>query len=269
MNYQQICSDAQAIVRRAGDFIRQEFGKVNRQTVEEKSQNQLVSYVDRKAEVILVEGLGKLVPEATFLTEEQTVENKPSDLQWIIDPLDGTTNFLYGIPTFAVSVALRQGDKIVVGIVYEINRDECFYAWQGGGAWLNGDAIRVSSTQDMAKAMIATGFPADSFGRLVPLMKSVSYFVQNAHSVRRIGSAATDLAYTACGRFDTYFEYNLQPWDAAAGILLVQEAGGVVSDFSGSDHYLQGREMLAGNPNIHEQSLKIIRQAFYPTMSSV
>lgn len=231
--------------------------------------NQLVSYVDRKAEVILVEGLGKLVPNATFLTEEQTVENKQSELQWIIDPLDGTTNFLYNIPVFAVSVALQHAGKTVVGIVYEINRDECFYAWQGGGAWLNEQKIRVSETQTLAQAFVATGFSVDSFGRLSPHLKVVSHFIQHTRGVRRLGSAATDLAYVACGRFDLFFEYNLNPWDVAAGVLLVQEAGGVVTDFSGSDNYLYGKEMMAASGAVHALALPVIQKAFYPTMPSM
>ncbi len=269
MNYQEICEASRKVVLQAGAFIRAQAGKVEQQSVEEKSVNQLVSYVDRQAEIILVEGLGKLMPNATFLTEEQTVENKQSDLQWIIDPLDGTTNFLYNIPVFAVSVALQEAGKTVVGIVYEINRDECFYAWQGGGAWLNDRAIRVSETQELAQALVATGFSVDSFGRLSPHLKAVNHFIQNTRGVRRLGSAATDLAYVACGRFDLFFEYNLNPWDVAAGVLLVEEAGGVVTDFSGGDNHLYGKEMLAASGVVHSLAFPVIQKAFYPTMPSM
>jgi len=269
MNYQKICAAAEEVVLQAGAFIRGEFGKVNRLTVEDKGLNQLVSYVDRTAEEKLVSGLRQILPESTFLTEEATILAENSDLQWIIDPLDGTTNFLHGLPTFAVSVALRQKEQIVVGIVYEVNQDECFSAWKGGGAWLNGDRIRVSSAEKVAQSLIATGFPVDNFTRLTPFLRTVSHFIQHSRGVRRVGSAATDLAYVACGRFDAFFEYNLNPWDVAAGILLVHEAGGAVSDFSGTDNYVFGRELLATNGNIQEESLAVIRQAFYPTMPSV
>lgn len=269
MNYQKICASAEAIVMQAGAFIRGEFGKVSQQSIEEKSINQLVSYVDRTAEEMLVKGLRLIVPEATFLTEEATIAAENSDLQWIIDPLDGTTNFLHGIPTFAVSVALRQQEQIVVGIVYEVNKDECFTAWKGGGTWLNGERIRVGTAQNLAQSLIGIGFPVDHFSRLNPVLKAISHFIQHSRGVRRIGSAATDLAYVACGRYDAFFEYNLNPWDVAAGILLVQEAGGQLSDFTGTDNYLFGREMLATNHTIHEEILTVIRQAFYPTMPSV
>ncbi len=269
MNYQKISAAAEQVVMQAGAFIRGEFGKVSQQSIEEKSVNQLVSYVDRSAEEMLVKGLGQLVPEATFLTEEATIAAENSDLQWIIDPLDGTTNFLHGIPTFAVSVALRQAADIVVGIVYEVNEDECFLAWKGGGAWLNGERIQVGTAQNIAQALIGVGFPVDNFSRLNPMLKAASHLIQHSRGVRRIGSAATDLAYVACGRYDAFFEYNLNPWDVAAGILLVQEAGGQLTDFTGTDHFLFGREMLATNRNIHEAILSVIRQAFYPTMPSV
>lgn len=269
MNYQKICAAAEEVVLQAGAFIRGEFGKVNQLSIEEKSINQLVTYVDRTAEEMLVKGLRQLLPEATFLTEEATIAAESSALQWIIDPLDGTTNFLHGLPTFAVSVALQQGEAIVVGIVYEVNQDECFSAWKGGGAWMNGTRIEVSSAKTVAQSLIATGFPVDNFTRLQPSLKSVSHFIQHSRGVRRVGSAATDMAYVACGRFDAFFEYNLNPWDVAAGILLVLEAGGQLSDFSGTEHYLFGREMLASNRKIHDETLAVIKQAFYPTMPSV
>lgn len=269
MNYQKICAAAEEIVLQTGAFIRGEFGKVSQQSIEEKSVNQLVTYVDRTAEEMLVKGLRQVLPEATFLTEEATIKSESGDLQWIIDPLDGTTNFLHGIPTFAVSVGLLQDKEITVGLVYEVNQDECFSAWKGGGAWLNGVQIRVSSAKSVAQSLISTGFPVDNFTRLTPMLKAVSHFIQHSRGVRRVGSAATDLAYVACGRYDTFFEYNLNPWDVAAGILLVQEAGGQITDFSGTNNSLFGREMLASNKIIHEEVLTIIKQAFYPTMSSV
>lgn len=264
MNYEKICSEASAIALKAGEFIQQELGKVQGQSIEDKSLNQLVSYVDRTAEKILVEGLQKVLPEATFLTEENTIENKEGEWQWIIDPLDGTTNFLHEVPVFSVSIALKHQEEIVVGIVYEVNRKECFYAWKGGGAWLNHQRIHVSKTPELAKALIATGFPVTNFERLPQYLNTLGLFMQHTRGVRRLGSAATDLAYVACGRFDAFFEYNLNPWDVAAGILLVEEAGGQVSDFWGGDDHLSGREVLASNSNIFSILLSYIQQSFYP-----
>lgn len=269
MNYQKISAEIEQLVMQAGAFIRREFGKVSQQSIEEKSANQLVSYVDRKAEEMLVKGLQQILPKATFLTEEATIAAENSDLQWIIDPLDGTTNFLHNLPVFSVSVALREAEQIVVGIVYEVNRDECFQAWRGGGAHLNGDPIQVGSTDTVAQALVGTGFPVDNFSRLVPHLKATSHFIQHSRGVRRMGSAATDLAYVACGRFDAFYEYNLNPWDLAAGALLVEEAGGKISDFSGGDNYVFGKELLATNGKIHDQVLTVINKAFYPTMPSV
>lgn len=269
MNYQKIGAAVEQVVMQAGAFIRREFGKVSQQSIEEKSVNQLVSYVDRTAEEMLVKGLRQILPEATFLTEEATVAAENSALQWIIDPLDGTTNFLHGLPTFSVSVALREAEQTVVGIVYEVNRDECFHAWLGGGARLNGDLIQVGATDTLAQALVGTGFPVDNFSRLSPHLKATSHFIQNSRGVRRMGSAATDLAYVACGRFDAFYEYNLNAWDLAAGALLVLEAGGTMSDFSGGDNYVFGKELLATNGKIHEQVLTVINRAFYPTMPSV
>ncbi len=268
MNYQKISAAAEEVVRQAGAFIRGEFGKVSQQSIEEKSVNQLVSYVDRTAEEMLVKGLRQILPEATFLTEEATIAAESSALQWIIDPLDGTTNFLYNLPVFAVSVALREAEQTVVGIVYEVNRDECFHACLGGGARLNGDPIRVGNADTLAKALVGTGFPVDNFSRLTPHLKATSHFIQNSRGVRRMGSAATDLAYVACGRFDGFYEYNLNAWDLAAGALLVLEAGGAISDFSGGDNYVFGKELLATNGKIHEQMQNVINGAFYPTMPS-
>ncbi len=244
-SYQALCLEAIAITRQAGAFLQQELGKVQGQSIEEKSFNQLVSYVDRQAEEFLVSGLGRLLPDSTFLTEEATIAAQDSPWQWIIDPLDGTTNFLHGVPVFAVSVALKHQHEIVIGIVQEVNRQECFYAWQGGGAWCNEARIRVRDNAALSKALLATGFPTSDFENLAQYVQALSYFMQRTRGVRRLGAASVDLAYVACGRFDAFFEYNLQPWDVAAGALLVTEAGGVVTDFSGGSDYLFGKTMLA------------------------
>ncbi len=252
MTLEQLCREARPLIIETGAFIRQELGNVGNQDIVTKALNSLVSYVDETAERKLVEGLGKLLPEATFLTEEETVDTQHSDLQWIIDPLDGTTNFLHQLPVFSVSVALQKQGRIVLGFVYEVNRDECFYAWAGGGAYCNDRPIRVSANTDLADSLIATGFPYYDYDRIDGYMEVLTTFMKGTRGIRRFGSAAVDLAYTACGRFDGFFEYSLNAWDVAAGVLLVQEAGGVVTDFSGGSNYLFGGEMIACSKGIQQ-----------------
>ncbi len=259
-----LCEQACRVVVETGAFIRGERGKVNARQIQTKGLNSLVSYVDTEAERRLVEGLGELLPEATFLTEEATVEQQRSELRWIIDPLDGTTNFLHGLPCFAVSVGLEVSGELRLGIVYEVNRDECFFAWKGGGAFLNGDPIRVSDTPRLQDAVLATGFPYHDFKRVDPYFRALQELVRTTRGIRRFGAAAVDLAYVACGRFDGFFEYSLNPWDVAGGALLVQEAGGRVFDFNGGNDFLHGQEILAANPHLAPPLLQVLRESFQP-----
>ncbi|GAB4258749.1 MAG: inositol monophosphatase family protein [Saprospiraceae bacterium] len=262
---QQLCTQACEIVSEVAEFIAAEAGKVSADQIETKSLNSLVSYVDKTAETMLVSELGKLLPGSVFLTEEETVEQATGEWQWIIDPLDGTTNFLHGLPCFAVSVALRQNEETVMGIVYEVTRKECFYAWKGGGSWLNGVRISVTQTASLADSLLATGFPYRDFERLKPYLQVFTTLMKSTRGIRRFGAAAVDLAWVACGRFDAFYEYGLSPWDLAAGALLVQEAGGKVSDFRGGDDYLFGEELIAANAQLHQPVLDVIKQAFYPS----
>lgn len=252
------------VVTETAQFIRQELGKVSGQAIETKSKNSLVSYVDKTAEEQLVEGLGKLLPEATFLTEEETVATKSGIYQWIIDPLDGTTNFLHQLPFFSVSVALRYQEEIVLGIVYEVNREECFYAWKNGGAFLNGSRIQVSPTPTLADSLIATGFPYYDYKFMAAYLGVLQKLMTDTRGIRRFGSAALDLAYVSCGRFDAYFEYSLNAWDVAAGILLVKEAGGQITDFNLGTDYLFGGELIATNSNLAIPFQSLIQSHFYP-----
>ncbi len=255
---EQFCCDTRKMVGETAEFIANELGKVRQSDIEVKALNSLVSYVDKTAEERLVEGLGKLIPGAVFLTEEETVSSQSGEYQWIIDPLDGTTNFLHQVPCFAVSVALRHRETTILGVVQEVNRKECFYAWREGGAFLNGEKIQVSPTRLLKNSLIATGFPYYDFDKLAPYLKVLEYFMLNTRGIRRMGAAAVDLAYVACGRFDTFFEYGLNAWDVAAGALIVQEAGGRVFDFNGGGNYLFGRELIASNPFLSEEVLKIV-----------
>lgn len=262
---QNLCRKSRQVVADVAEFVASEAGKVTAEQIETKSLNSLVSYVDKTAEKKLVAQLGNLLPGSVFLTEEETVEQAKGEWQWIIDPLDGTTNFLHGLPCFAVSVALRQNEETVMGIVYEVTRKECFYAWKGGGAWLNGSPISVTITRQLPDSLLATGFPYRDFERLEPYLQVFTSFMQSTRGIRRFGAAAVDLAWVASGRFDAFYEYGLSPWDLAAGALLVKEAGGKVSDFSGGDNYLFGEELIASNALLHQPVLDVIKQAFYPS----
>jgi myo-inositol-1(or 4)-monophosphatase len=255
---QQACK---AVTDAAG-FIRGEAGKVQPGQIEEKFLNGLVSYVDRTAEEMLVERLSGLLPEAAFLTEEETVEQKDADLQWIIDPLDGTTNFLYSVPHYSVSVALREQGRLVMGIVCHVPNDELFYARYRGGAFCNGRRIAVSARSDLRSALVGTGFPYHDLSREAEWLAAMKTFVERARGVRRFGSAALDLAYVACGRFEVFYEYGLNAWDVAGGAVLVEEAGGRVSDFGGGGDFIKKREILACNTAVYAGALEVMHKSF-------
>ncbi|GAA4420127.1 inositol monophosphatase family protein [Nibrella viscosa] len=236
------------ISKQAGAFIRQERLSFSQEAVEYKDVNNLVSYVDKEAEVQLVESLSKLLPEAGFITEEGTTGQLAdrNGLNWVIDPLDGTANFIHNVPMFCVSVGLIDKGKTIAGAVYDINRDECYSAYEDGGAWRNGQRIRVSPVKTLNESMLATGFPYTRFDRMHRYLKILETLMQKTHGLRRMGSAALDLAYVACGRFEAFYEFNLNSWDMAAGVLLVKEAGGIVTDFHGGDEFLFRGDVIAG-----------------------
>ena len=262
IDLKNICEAAIPIIKKAGEFIRSQRVSFNNEAVEYKGYNDLVSYVDKNAELILVEGMQQLIPDVGFITEENTLSITDRDYQWIIDPLDGTTNFVHGIPCYCVSVGLTFHNKLVMGIVYEINLDECFYAWKGGGAWMNGKSIAVSKIDTVAKSLLATGFPYTNYDRMIPYMEVFDYCMRNTHGIRRLGSAAVDLAYVACGRFEGFYEYGLNSYDVAAGAFIVMEAGGKVSDFSGNENFLFGREIIACNNGMFDEFLSVVKMYF-------
>lgn len=260
LNLSALCWSTVALVKDAGVFIRKESKGFDLSKIENKGRsNDLVSYVDKETEKTLVAGLRKILPEAGFIGEEGASEEGQEGLQWVIDPLDGTTNFLHGMPSYSISVALIQGTVILVGVVYEINLDECFYAWKDGGAFLNGNKINISPVKELERSLIATGFPYSMRGKTDQYFEIIKHMVNHSHGLRRLGSAAVDLCYVACGRFEAYFEFSIHIWDIAAGILIVQEAGGKVSDYSGGDDYLYGKELLAAGA-IHGEALEIIKK---------
>jgi len=241
----ELLEKCRPVVADAAAFIKRELGTITAEQIEVKEANSLVSYVDKKAEVMLVEGLSKLLPEAGFITEEDVTEDNPSELTWVIDPLDGTTNFLHGIPFFCVSVALRRGKETLIGIVHEAVRDEVFTASIGEGSFLGKRKLQLKKGE-FADALIATGFPYGSESYSDAYVAVLQQVMQQARGVRRLGSAALDLAFLAAGRFDGYYEYHLNAYDIAAGALLVTEAGGQVRGFYDADDWFDGRSLIAG-----------------------
>ncbi len=255
MDYGKLCAEVVIIARDAGSYIRGYLNQIANNHIEKKGKQNFVTFVDKGAEERIVKSLASLLPEAGFITEEGTSTKTGETYIWVIDPLDGTTNFIHGAPPVSVSIALLENNRPVIGVVYELFMDECFYAWKGSKAYLNESEIRVSSVGNTADALIATGFPFHNFDRIEPYMDSLKYFFTNSHGVRRIGSAAADLSYVACGRYDAFYEYNLNPWDVAAGALIIQQAGGMVSDFKGNQGFLFNREIVAANAKVFKDFL--------------
>ncbi len=241
--------------RQAGNLILRYSEKLDRLAVETKGRNDFVSEVDRDAEAEIIYVIRKAYPDHAILAEE-TGEHDGSTYQWVIDPLDGTTNFLHGYPQYAVSIALLDKGKLDQAVVFDPLRDELFTASRGAGAQLNDRRIRVSSATRMSEALLGTGFPFKEFDNLETWISSFRTLLPLTSGVRRAGSAALDLAHVASGRLDGFWEIGLKPWDIAAGSLLIEEAGGMVSDFVGGQNFLESGNIVAGAPKIHPEILK-------------
>ena len=252
------------IARRAGDYIREERRKFSLERVERKHAHDYVSYVDKGSEQLIVSALRELLPEAGFITEEGLAGHDAEQMLWVVDPLDGTTNFIHQYAPYAVSIALLQGKTVLIGVVYEICADECFYAWQGGGAYLDvkskgvkGEQLRVSS-QKMQDALLCLQFPYNS-DAYKPVMKGlIDQLYGHVGSIRACGSAAMALCQVAAGRLDGYAEQYIGQWDYMAGSLIVMEAGGMVTDYDGSADFTQGNSVVATNGVIQQDLLKVI-----------
>jgi myo-inositol-1(or 4)-monophosphatase len=253
-----LCAELEKAASETSKFIRRESDGFDISRTEKKGLNDFVSYVDKGSERMLVEKLSLLLPEAGFITEEGTSKKVGLKYCWVIDPLDGTTNFLHGFHPYSISIGLKEYDEVIAGIVYEVGGNESFTAWKDGGAWLNGSRIHVSKASKLADSLVATGFPYSDFKLLDAYMECLTHFCKHTHGIRRLGSAAIDLAYVACGRFDAFYEYGLHEWDIAAGMLLVREAGGRASDFSGNEKNLNGEEFIASNGNVFTEILEIV-----------
>jgi myo-inositol-1(or 4)-monophosphatase len=265
MDLQKVEKEVIEISLEVGNFIRTEGLSFDLSRIEQKqSFNNLVSYVDKEAEQRLVTTLEKIIPGSSCLAEEGSgLSSNNAEYHWIIDPLDGTTNFLHGLPVFAVSIALQRNQQTVLGVVYEINRNECFHAIQNHGAYCNEKRITISPAQLLNESLLATGFPYEHFDKKDVYLEIIKEFLEKSHGIRRLGSAAVDLAYVACGRLEGFFEYNLNPWDVAAGAFIVQQAGGTVTDFKGGHDFLHGGELIAAGA-IHKQMLSVIQRHWSP-----
>lgn len=252
-----------ALTKTVGSWIFNEVNRVNENNVEYKGVHNLVTYVDKTAEEMLISELKNLIPEAGFIAEEDDKLQKAKRFNWIVDPLDGTTNFIHKVPLYSISIALMDEEDVVLGVVHEINLKESFFAWKGGGAFLNDKPIRVADTSDLDQSLLATGFPYYDYNRLDEYMDLFKDMMKSSRGVRRLGSAAVDLAYVACGRFELFYEYGLNPWDVAAGAFIVQQAGGEISTFSGDDNYIFGKEIVASNGKIHKEFMKKLNVYFH------
>ncbi len=248
--------------REAGKILSQHFGKVSTEDIEEKTANDFLSFVDRESESIIIRIIREQYPDHAFLAEESGQSGTNARFCWIIDPLDGTKNYLSGVGVFAVSIALREDRQISHGGVFDPLRNEFFYAERGKGAMLNNSSIRVSSKSDLGEGLIGTGFPFKSKKLLAPYLRSFKSMFLECSGIRRMGAAAIDLAYVAAGRFDGFWELGLNEWDIAAGSLLIEEAGGTVTDFWGTDGFLENNYLVASNGRIHRQMLAHTRRHF-------
>ena len=241
------------------DFIRHERRTFSRSDVEHKSYNDLVSYVDRTAEEQLTEACGQIIPGSGFIREEGNDIHSQNDFRWIIDPLDGTTNFIHDLPAYCISLALQHQEKTVLGVVHDVTGGEVFTAIKGGGAYKDGQPIRVSAMQELRSALLGMGFPYAKSDKGDDYLAVLKEFLGKCRGMRRFGSAALDLAWVACGRLDGFYETGLQAWDVAAGALLILEAGGKVSDYKGTDNYVFGRKVVGSNGHIHGEMLEVVR----------
>ena len=247
--------------RRASQVINRASNDIEHLKITTKQHNDFVTEVDRTAEAAIIDVLREAYPEYGILAEESgpaVGTDAQSEYQWIIDPLDGTTNFLHGFPQYAVSIALTHKGQLNQALVYDTLRNEMFTASKGGGAFLNERRIRVTKCDRMEQALLGTGFPFRNFDHADAYLAIFKELAKRTSGIRRAGSAALDLAYVASGRFDGFWEFGVQPWDIAAGCLLISEAGGLVSDLSGGEDYLKTGNLIAGTPKIFSQMLQVI-----------
>jgi myo-inositol-1(or 4)-monophosphatase len=262
MNYSDLTESVILLTKKTGLFLKSMLGELNEGMIEEKGQMDFVTEVDKESEQLLLDGLAKIIPEAGFIAEEGTYSHRGDVFNWIVDPLDGTTNFIHGVSPFSISIALMEKEELVIGVILDPVQEECFSAWKNGPAMLNGKVIHTSSRVSLNQALVATGFPYTDFSLMDEYMGSFRELMACTHGIRRLGSAAMDLAYIACGRYDAFWEYHLKPWDVAAGTIIIKQAGGEVSDFHGGQDYLFGQTFVATNGLLQNEFLNILQKYF-------
>lgn len=256
-NLKELTADICVIAKRVGVFLREERKVFSVDRVEQKSSHDYVSYVDKAAEKLLVKELAGLLPDAGFITEENTVAQSTKELNWIIDPLDGTTNYIQDNAPYCISLALRNGEDLLVGVVYEVCRDECYAAWKGGGAYLNDKPIRVTD-KTIGEAFIGLDVPYNAEAYRHILLRLIDGLYGKVSSIRVNGSAAMGLCYVAAGRYDGWMEAFIMPWDYSAGVVLVREAGGRITDYNGNENIMNTHHVIASNKIIHDDLLKLL-----------
>jgi myo-inositol-1(or 4)-monophosphatase len=257
MEWEEALKVAEEASRMAGEMLCRHIDS-SREIVYKGAVN-LVTDFDRRSQKVIFSHLSSRFPDHDFLAEEDLCEQRGSEFRWIIDPIDGTTNYAHNFPIFCVSIALEWKSNVVCGVIYDPMRGEMFSAISGKGSVMDGQRIQISTTGDLDKSLLATGFPYDIRESEVNNIDHFVNFATRAQAIRRCGSAALDLCYVACGRFDGFWELKLSPWDVAAGVLIVEESGGRVSDFQGETASIYGNDLLASNGLIHEQMIQILK----------
>lgn len=262
MDYKLLREEVCRLATMVGDYLREEREKIDTLDIETKGVHDYVTQFDKESERRIVARLKELIPESGFIAEEGTAtRNGNEDYLWIVDPLDGTTNYIHGFHTTCVSIGLSHRGEMVLGVVYELWARECFSASKDEeDAFLNGRRIHVSEAATMNDSLIATGFPYTNFSKMSEYMQYLEWTMRHTHGVRRFGSAAADLVYVACGRVDGFFEYGLKPYDVAGGAYIVEKAGGRVCDFNGGSDWLFGATIIASNCNIAEEFASSIKE---------
>ncbi|MGN8225048.1 inositol monophosphatase family protein [Gracilimonas sp. BCB1] len=262
LNYSKELEVATQAAEEAASIIRDYAGKTSFD-VKLKGKNDLVTDADVNSEKRIIEVIEAAFPDDHILAEEsQAKVSIPEGRIWIIDPIDGTTNFAHSFPVYCVSIALWENKEPKAGLVYEVANDELFTAIEGGGAYLNGERIWISQNEDPSSSLIGTGFPYNNLNLVDNYLKLFKRMMEKTHGVRRPGSAAWDLCNVACGRFEGFYEYGLSPWDVAAGVLIIKEAGGLITDWRGGDEWLFGKRIIAGNAKVHKFLLNEIQECF-------
>ena len=261
MNLEQLTRDVIVIAKNAGGYLNKQKQDFRPENVIEKGKFDFVSYVDKNTEIMIIKQLSELLPSAGYITEEGQAEYKEEEYCWIIDPLDGTTNFIRDFAPYCVSIALRKGGEILIGVVYEVCRDECFYAWKGGGAYLNGKPLSTSANTEIEKSFIGIGLPYN-YGKYKPVAENIiPQFYGASAGIRVSGSAAANMCYVAAGRYDFWFEAYIKLWDFAAGALIVSEANGIVTGFDNNPDFMASHHIIASSNHIlHKKVLDILSE---------